>query len=75
MKAMIIQLKCYLEPRNNIVIPGSTNVSNGSRYSDLNGYNDNYNVEGFYLGLMDMQISIYKCKVLEGMVLLFLVKK
>jgi TonB-linked SusC/RagA family outer membrane protein len=33
--------------RNNIVIPGSTNVSNGSRYSDLNGYNDNYNVEGF----------------------------
>ncbi|WP_080777713.1 SusC/RagA family TonB-linked outer membrane protein [Chryseobacterium phocaeense] len=32
--------------RSNLVIPGLTNVSNGSRFSDLNGYNDNYNVEG-----------------------------
>ncbi|MBV8324725.1 SusC/RagA family TonB-linked outer membrane protein [Chryseobacterium sp.] len=33
--------------RTNLVIPDLTNVSNGSRFSDLNGYNDNYAVEGF----------------------------
>ncbi|AZB01098.1 SusC/RagA family TonB-linked outer membrane protein [Chryseobacterium joostei] len=33
--------------RTNLVIPGLNNVSNGSRFSDLNGYNDYYNVEGF----------------------------
>ena len=33
--------------RTNIVIPNLTNVSNGSRYSDLNGFNDNYTTEGY----------------------------
>ncbi|SHG37416.1 SusC/RagA family TonB-linked outer membrane protein [Chryseobacterium vrystaatense] len=33
--------------RTNLVIPGLTNASNGSRFSDLNGFNDNYSVEGF----------------------------
>lgn len=33
--------------RNNIVIPGLPNISNGARFSDLNGYNDFYKVEGF----------------------------
>ncbi|MDM1553630.1 MULTISPECIES: SusC/RagA family TonB-linked outer membrane protein [Chryseobacterium] len=33
--------------RTNIVIPGGTNVSNGSRFVDLNGYNDVYTTEGY----------------------------
>lgn len=39
--------KMLIGAQQNVVIPGFGQVSNGSKFSDVNGYNDLYKVEGY----------------------------